>query len=170
MITPSQFTMITGVIAGAKWVYEYVKKINWEKNKFLLERIDIFKKRDSVQKMQLLLDWNEVIIEFDGKKVLVSDDHLLEALETHDVKHSFTDVEVKLRNIFDDYFDSFNELILLAKIGLIDEDNLRVLLKYWIEIINGTKNSKSPEFIFKIKRYMRFYDYGSLLEFIEKNK
>jgi hypothetical protein len=159
--------MLTGVIAGAKWMYEYTKKIQWERNKFLLERIDIFKKKDSVQKMHLLLDWNEILIDFGDDKKLINDDDLLEALTTHDIKTHYTNTEVKLRNIFDDYFDSLYELVLLSEIGLIDGKNLKVLLKYWIEIIDGRKNNKPDEFIFKVKKYMRFYGYKLLLDFIE---
>ena len=168
MITPNHFTVLTGVIAGAKWVYEYTKKIKWERNKFLLERIDIYKKKDSVQKMHQLLDWNEVLIDFDGEKKLINDDDLIEALTTHDIKNKFTSTEVKLRNIFDEYFDSFYELVLLSEMGLIDEKNLAILLKYWMEIIDGRKNNKPDEFTFKIKKYMRFYGYNLLLNFIEK--
>jgi hypothetical protein len=167
-MTASQFTILTGVSAVAKWVYEYTRKLKWEKNKFLLERIDIYKKKESVQKMHLLLDWNEILIDFDGERKMINDDDLLEALVTHDLKNKFTTTEVKLRGIFDDYFDSFYELVLLSEIGLIDAKNLRLLLKYWIEIIDGKKNNKPDEFVFKIKKYMRFYGYNELLNFIEK--
>lgn len=169
MTISEQFTVISGIAAASKWIYEYVKKIKWEKNKFLLERIDSFKEKDSVKNMQLLLDWNEILIDFDGKKKLINDDDLIEALTTHDIKNSFTDTEVRLRGIFDSYFDNFYELVLLSEIGLVEEKNLRVLLNYWIEIIDGRKNNKPDEFVFKIKNYMRFYGYNSLLDFIEKN-
>ena len=39
MTIEEKITLGVAVITGAKWVYEYSKKITWEKNKFLMENM-----------------------------------------------------------------------------------------------------------------------------------
>lgn len=169
MTFEEKMTLWAGILTVAKWVYEYSKKMKWEKNKFLLERIEIFKQRSTVKLMHKLLDWNAgVEVEINGEKISIDDKILFEAMQTHDKKEYFSDVEYYLREVFDDYFDNLNELVLLTKSGLIDEKNLRVFLQYWLEILSGEKKSKSFSLVNQFKIYLNYYGYSELHFFIMK--
>ena len=63
MTIEEKITLGVAVVTGVKWVYEYTKKLTWDKNKFLLERYEKFKSKESTKSMQLLLDWNKILIE-----------------------------------------------------------------------------------------------------------
>ena len=43
-------------------------------------------------------------------------------------------------------------------------------MKYWTEIMNGTKHNKPAELINSIERYLQFYGYSDVLEFIGKKE
>jgi hypothetical protein len=163
----SDFVLIAGLATSLKWVWEYSQSRKFEKNKFLLERIEKFNNLDSTQKVQKILDWNSISIEINDVKVKVDDGILVESLKTHDQKATFDSTEVYLRQIFDDYFTGITELIILSNTGLVDKGNLKKFLKYWINILNGTKQNKPESFVKTIENYLKFYGYTEVLEFLK---
>jgi len=168
MTIEEKITLGVAVITGVKWVYEYTKKLTWDKNVFLLERYEKFKSKESTQTMQLLLDWNKIKVPLNLVMVKVDDDILFEALQTHNVKTSFTPEEVALRKIFDEYFDDLNEFRLLSETGLISEKNYRLFMKYWFEILTGKKSNKPKKVLSQIEIYLKYYGYGDLYVFMNK--
>lgn len=162
------FVLITGVAASIKWIWEYSESRKFEKNKFLLERIERFSEKSSIQTVQRLLDWNRISIEVNGETQVIDDAFLITALLTHDVKNQFTLTEVHIRQIFDDYFTGISELTMLAKTGLVDSTNLKKFMRYWIDILNGSNLNKPKEFSETIKLYLAFYGYADVLDFIKK--
>jgi hypothetical protein len=162
--------LITAVITAIRWLYEYSQNRKFNKNKFLLEKIQEFNNLDSIKTVNRLLDWNALKIDINGVPTLVDDTILINALITHNQRSTFNQTEVYLRGIFDEYFDEIRELIILADCGLVDRKNLKRFLKYWIEILNGTKKSKSKEFIKTIDDYLTFYDFMDVKDFISNKK
>ena len=166
----NNFLYITAILTGAKWVYEYSNKLKWERNKFLLDRLEIFLSDENTKNIHLMLDWNKIKIKSDGVEYRINDDILLEALQTHDVKHTFDTNEIYIRSSFDQYFDKLNEFIILCEAGMISEKSLRSFLKYWIFILNGKKRSKSKKLVEQFSIYLDFYGYSELNNFIRKEK
>jgi len=164
------FLYITAIITSIKWVYEYSNKLKWEKNKFLLERLKLFFQDKNTKNVQLILDWNKIKINYNEEIILVDDDILYEALQTHDVKHKFNSTEIFLRNSFDEYFDKLTEFVILAESGMISKKKLRTFLKYRIYILSSKKNSKNNKMINQFKVYMTFYGYEKLFSFINNKK
>jgi hypothetical protein len=160
-------SIIGGFCAIFKWVYEYSKKIRWEKNKFLLDRLDNFHKLESTQVMEIMLDWNGTDVEYQGEKMFIDDDILFESFLTHDIKHRFTKKEFMLRSIFDDYFDNLTRLIFMAEMDLIEKKSLVIFLQYWFKILAGKYGNKSTALTIKIHRYLEFYGYDALIKFIK---
>ena len=163
----SNFVLIAGLATSVKWVWEYSQSRKFEKNKFLLERIEKFNNLESTQKVQKILDWNAITIDIDGVDTKIDDSILVEALKTHDQKSSFDSKEVYIREIFDDYFTGLTELIILSETGLVDEKNLKKFLQYWIDILNGTKKNKPGVFVKIIGNYLSFYEYTEVLKFLK---
>jgi hypothetical protein len=163
------FVFITGVAASVKWIWEYSASRKFEKNKFLLERIEKFNSQESIQTVQKLLDWNKISINVNSEQRVIDDAFLIEALKTHNVKDQYTLTEAHIRQAFDDYFTGISELIILAKTGLVDSTNLKKFMKYWIEILNGTKANKPADLITSIDSYLKFYGYSDVSDFIKKS-
>jgi hypothetical protein len=168
MTIEEKITLGAAVITGVKWVYEYTKKLTWDKNKFLLERYEKFKSKESTKAMHLLLDWNKITISLDGNPMKVDDEMLFQSFQTHNNKTSFTKDEAALRKMFDEYFDDLNEFRLLSETGLISEKNFRLFMKYWFEILSGKKSNKSKKVLNQMESYMKYYGYNDLLVFMNK--
>ena len=154
--------LVSAVAVGLKWVLDYSETKKWEKNKFLLDRLEQFEMLDSTKKIHKMLDWNKCKI--DGETI--TDEILISSLGTHNNRSTFTLTESKIRSLFDEYFDNLNKLIVLCETGLVDEKNLRIYLKYWFDIISGDKRNKPKEFITKLHSYLDFYDYDKVLTFL----
>ena len=153
-----------------KWVFEYSNKLKWEKNKFLLEEIEKFSSIESTKNAQKILDWNSIIIKINDDHILVNDEILFESMQTHDSKHKFSSEEVKLRGLFDEYFDNLTKMVLMCKTGMIPENNFRLFMKYWFKILSGDSKNKSSKILIQIRKYLDFYGYNDLLNFIDNKK
>jgi hypothetical protein len=165
MTFEEKMTLWAGIAAAAKWVYEYTKRLSWDRNRFLLERIEKFRSMDSTAKVQTMLDWNGARVEINGKRVWVDYVILMGALQTHDVKHDFSAVEVSIRGLFDEYLDGLSELVAMSRSGLVDKGNLRLFMRYWIDILAGRRGKKTA-LSNQFKRYMLFYGYEELHDFV----
>jgi hypothetical protein len=168
MTIEEKITIWVAIVTGVKWVYEYSKKLTWDKNKFLIERYEKFKSKESTKAMQLILDWNAITVDLNGVNLRVTDDMFYESLQTHDVRQTFTLNETRLRKLYDEYFDDLNEFRLLCEAGLISEKNYRMFIKYWFEIITGNKNNKPDIVLQQLQHYLNFYGYNDLLVFMNK--
>jgi len=157
------------VATTSKWIYEYSNKLKWEKNKFLLEKIEDFQELESTKTMHKILDWNSISIVYKNNSLKVDDTLLYESFKTHDIKHKFTSSEVLLRGLFDEYFDNLNKFIILCKCNLITEKNFVLFMEYWFDILSGESMSKNRELVEQIHKYLEFYNYGNLLNFIKKH-
>lgn len=171
LFTKENLTIIGGILAIVKWLYETQKQRNWETNKYLIEKLEEFQKKGSTTTIHNILDYNEGAPVFLGSNKIseeaLNDQIIIDSLVTHDKKQIFTDVEIGIRGLFDQYFDNLTQLILMSKCGLIDEKNLKLLLQYYINIMNGKSERKSKEYVEQIKKYLKFYNYDLVLEFIK---
>lgn len=157
-----------GIIAFSKWVYEYTKRNTWDKNKYLVDSVNEFRKKEAVRCCEKMLDWNAIKFQYNGIIVKTTDIEIYHALQIHSIKDEFKPQEVLIREIFDMYFDELTKLVILVDCGLISEKNLDRFLGYWFDILNGNKQSKSEILVEQFFIYMEFYDYFELLEFLKK--
>lgn len=170
MTSDNKVALIIAGIGTATWLYEYVKQLRWTRDKYLVERVDAFKAKQSTKQMQLMLDWNDNYIKINGKSERVNDKILFEALQTHDVKDRFSDLEYELRKIFDEYFDGLNEFVMLCDTGLINQRHLRIYFNYWFRILNGESCNKPTKLVEQIKKYLLYYGYKDVYFFIKPIK
>ena len=161
------FVWIAGLSAGLKWIWEFSTSNKFNKNKFLVERIDKFDSLDSTKKVKKLLDWNLSKIEINGELVRVDDDFLIQSLRVHGEYDQFSLEESYLRKIFDEYFDGLEQLIVLSKTGIIDKENLFKFIEYWIDILKGKKQNKPKTLIETIHTYLKFYGYSELFKILK---
>ena len=159
---------LLGIFTLIKAVWEYSQKRKFEKDLFLHEELNKFLNIEEIQVVHRILDWNSMKVTYQGIDYYLDDTIVLEGIKTHDKKDKFTEKEVMIRKLFDRYFDELNHLIILKDCNLIDEKNLRRFLRYWIEILKGTKKNKSDMIIISIHQYLSFYDYREVKKFIMK--
>ena len=133
-----------------------------------MEKYEEFKNKNSTKAMHLSLDYNRITINWEDDQISMDDDLFFDSLDLHTERNVFTITEISLRRMFDEYFDNLNEFRLLVETGLISEKNFRTYMSYWFDIIIGKKNSKSEKLVEKIKKYMYFYGFEELYEFIKK--
>jgi hypothetical protein len=158
---------IFGALAAAfKWIYEYSEKLKWDRNKFLLDELEKFHNLETTQNAEIILDWNGINITFNNEKIFVNDEILFQALQTHDEKNKFTVEEVKIRALFDDYFDNLTKLVFMCKSKILPEKNFRMFMKYWFNILSGRRKNKPKKVQEQINRYLDFYGYEDLKNFI----
>jgi hypothetical protein len=153
-------------LTAFKGLHEYVRQGRWTRGKYLIERLDVFHGRESVQIVCSFLDWNAVELNVNGNRAWVDDYALYEALQVHDVKSTFTAVEFEVRRLFDSYLDGMKELVMMCRTGLIEERDLRLHLGYWIDILNGKAGNKPPALVEQFGKYMAFYGYEDVLKFV----
>ena len=130
-------TIITSVIGGLKWVYEYSNSNKWERNKFLLEKINEFESKEFITLVYKMLDWNSITIDWNGQSYLINDNILVEALKTNNIKQAFTRDETIIREIFDKYFDELNKLVVLSELKLVDKSGVESFIGYYLDILRG---------------------------------
>lgn len=159
-------TVSVGLLAAFRGVHEYVRQGRWARGKYLIERLDVFRAKESTAIVCSMLDWNSVELKVGERRITLDDYGLYAALQTHDVKNNFTDVEVEVRRLFDAFFDDLHGLVTLCRVGLVDERDLRVHLAYWVNILSGWRKSKPPALVEQFATYMEFYGYGDVLAFI----
>lgn len=162
-------TIIGGLSASFKWIYEYSKKLEWEKNKFMLDELEKFNSQSYVKIAEKMLDWNEIQVVIDKQIINVNDESLCEAIKTHDIKTSFSLEEVAIRKVFDEYFDSLTKLIFMSKVDLINQDNLKVFLDYWFKILSGKTENKPNNFVYAVRDYLTFYGFETLKNFLDEH-
>lgn len=156
-----------GLVAAFKWTYEYSEKLKWEKNKLLLDELEKFGNLSSTKAMEKILDWSTIIIDVDNKSIQITNEVIYYALQTHDIKQSFTGDEVKLRGIFDDYFDNLTKLVYMTKTNLIPKSSLILFMNYWFLILIGKNKNKPEKVIKQLHSYLEFYGYKELLTFLK---
>ena len=159
---------LLGIATLTKAVWEYSQKRRFEKDLFLHQQLERFFAIEEIQVVHRILDWNSMKVTYQGTNYYLDDAIILEGIKTHDKKNKFSEREVMIRKIFDRYFDELNHLIILKDCNLIDEKNLRRFLRYWIEILKGSKKNKSDIVITSIHQYLTFYDYKEVKKFILK--
>ena len=162
-------TIIGGLSASFKWIYEYSKKLEWEKNKFMLDELEKFNSLENTKLVEKMLDWNKASFTYSKSIVHFDDDILIEALMTHNLKSSFTNDEVIIRKMFDEYFDNLTKLIFMSKVDLINQENLKIFLNYWFKILSGKSENKKEKFYKTIDNYLSYYGFSTLKQFLDEN-
>ena len=160
--------IVGGLFATGKWLYELVQKYKWERNKYLLENLEDFRSKENTKIFHQILDWNASYVTIENEKFRVNDDLLISALDLHTERGKFSREELLLRNTFDRYFDDLSTLHFMVKVGLIDKNHFKTFMKYWFKILKG--DGHKPEiFGTKIKKYMVYYGYEELYNFIKED-
>jgi len=161
-------SIIGGLYATFKWIYEYGENLKWNRNKFMLDEIDKFRSIQTTKSVEKILDWNGINVEVYGTEIYVNDEILFEALQTHDVKQKFSKDEVLLRNLFDEYFDNLTKLIYMCETKMISSNNFKLFMSYWLDILSSKNKNKPKKVHDQILRYLEYYRFFTLKNYLIK--
>jgi hypothetical protein len=161
-------SIIGGLYATFKWIYEYSENLKWNRNKFMLDEIDKFRSIQTTKSVEKILDWNGINVEVYGTEIYVNDEILFEALQTHDVKQKFSKDEVLLRNLFDEYFDNLTKLIYMCETKMISSNNFKLFMSYWLDILSSKNKNKPKKVHDQILRYLEYYRFFTLKNYLIK--
>ncbi len=163
--TLETFVKVVIILTFVKVVYEYIKGLNWKKSEFLSKEIKEFLNDSKVKTVCQLLDWNSRKIEIGDKKIVVSDDYLIEALKTHSEKSAFTIEEAYIRDLFDNFFDKVGFFNIYIKNGLVEEKQVLDYLSYYFDIIS-IKGRKPERLVQAFKKYIEYYEFENAKQLI----
>jgi len=152
-------TIIFFIVGGIKWLYEYIKKTNWDKTKFLSEKMDVFYSDEKIKNILTLLDYNVVTIKIGNEEVFITDNKIMEALITHDLQNTFTDDQKKIRDLFDHFFNELSKLQIYIDTKLVRKKDVLIYLNYYLDILTRKNKTKSKIYIKTLIRYIEFYNF-----------
>jgi hypothetical protein len=163
-----QLGPVVVVLTFIKITWEYIKGQKWKKSELLSKEIKDFFNDDNIKMVCAMLDWNARKIEIDGKVVLITDDVLCESLKTHNEKGKFSEVEARLRDIFDHFFDKISYFNIHIENGLVSQKEVLTYLSYYLHILS--KPGRKPKKLVKVfQNYITYYGFTNVEQLIEKS-
>jgi hypothetical protein len=159
--------IISGLIAFSFGIYQYIKGQEWKRAEFVVNLIDKFESQIQVKNAMLMLDWNSRQIVFSDKTSIYFEDNILEhALTIHTrlaLGDEYTEDESKIRDAFDVFFDGLQRFDQHIELGLLNADDLRPYILYWIELIGNENPIRKSNTIIKIMwEYIHYYGYSGV--------
>lgn len=157
---------LTGAAVGFfMGLSQYRKAQRWKVTEFVGNEIELMKRNQSVRAALFMLDWSKRKIELfpdreDREKrwAVVTHDNVIAALQPHDERTAFSTEESRIRDIFDDYLDALVRLQQFIVAGLVEADELRPYLRYWITIIADPKRLvRASDGVPALWKYIEFY-------------
>lgn len=169
MVNPELILTLTASLAAAfKFTSEYSERLKFEKNKLLLDEINKHQSLNSTKVIEKILDFDNISLELNGRVIHISNELLFNSLQTHDIKQTYSDDEVLIRDLFDEYFDNLTKLLFMSKSQLVQRNNLNMFMRYWFDILSGKSNNKPDKVIQQIHTYLEFYGFIELRKFLTK--
>jgi hypothetical protein len=161
-------TIIFFIVGGLKWLYEYIKKTNWEKTKFLSEKMEIFFCDDKIKDVLNILDYNQTKIKIGNEMILITDLKVIDSLITHDLQNVFTDEQKHVRDLFDHFFNKLSEFQIYIDTDLVRKKDVIIYLKYYLNILDRTNKTKTKLYIKTLVKYIEFYNFKfDLIRYID---
>ncbi len=158
-----------------KGIYEYTKAQKWKKGEFVAKEIKEFQNDFDIKRAMILLDWNSKDLdlkpnEIEGKsKFFFTDDLIKSALQTHREMSTFSHEEVVIKSVFDSLFDRLTLFNNYIETGLINTNDIKPYLIYWIRILADPQNErKSKEVRNQIWKFVDEYGYDGVRAFCDK--
>lgn len=139
---------ISGLILFGIGFKRYNKDQIWKRNEFVAKEMKDFMSDKMVINAMFMLDWGERYIElfpnkstYEERFAKVDREILKSALQFHDLRSKvegevrFTEIEVAIRDTFDQFFLYFERFYHFIEAGLITSNELKPYLNYWLESI-----------------------------------
>lgn len=157
-------TIIAGLFGFYKSFMEYRNAQKWKKAEFLAKEAKEFFADKNVSRALIFLDYtqNDIPVyenEIEGKKSLRYNNELL-MLAFGEERHitQFSQEELLIRKIFDDFLTKLGFFNHYVETKLITLDDLRPYLGYWMDVLaNPNKSKRNKPLMNQIWQYIDKY-------------
>ncbi|MEQ9551955.1 MAG: hypothetical protein RIM23_20390 [Coleofasciculus sp. G3-WIS-01] len=170
----SPITLLFAALAVQNGVREYKKNQRWKVREFLDIKFKEFETQSETLNVRKMLDNEVCFVELFptankpiNRFVIIEENDLIKALSETNIKASLNAgkkrfqelldkdidtprknvpefVEAAIRDNFDRFLDYLQQIEVMKKSKIIDEDDLKIYLNPWVEIINRTSESSRP--------------------------
>jgi hypothetical protein len=176
-------TFIVSIFLLYKAYKEYFKTQDWKKAEFLAKEFKDFSADFDVIRAQYMLDWNnrqislkefeqDIIYANSDKKysfIKFDDTLLFKSLSNHCTVDGFTNEELLIRDIFDNYLMKLGLFNQYIENKLVDVKDVRGYLKYSICIMGDMNNKqKEKELKLQIQQYIQTYENNDVASLFKK--
>jgi hypothetical protein len=164
---------IGGLLAAGFALYKWHWEQRWKKTQFLIDFMNKFDSNPDVIVAKKAIDWVTKIDipEKYGKDLepfISSTNQLNEALRQHSQNPHFSVQEFYIRDVFDVFFDNILKLERYIQRGVVDKDDLRPFLLYWLKQISGNGSNRDASFGRAVKMYIEAYEFSELKGLLER--
>jgi hypothetical protein len=170
----SVITPIIGFLLFWRGSDQYEKEQKWKRSEFAAKEIKEFRSDLAVQKVMMMLDWDIRDIQLSENIKFALDDNInselcLSLRATRE--GNFSPRQSLIRDYFDVFFDYLGRFEASIESGLLDKSDFEPYLKYWLNIIgNKNSNKKPPEFYQSTWKYIEYFDYKNVQNFMARYK
>lgn len=143
----SALSPLVGLFALTFGVYSYNKQNRWKRLEFLVQEYKLFEENPKIRNVFWMLDWSERHLYFeelaDENKTRNFNLEILESSFDARAIGQYSDTEVAIRDCFDEFFTKLDRLNTYMDIKVIEAEDLKPYLEYWLKIIANTKDAKN---------------------------
>lgn len=143
----------------------------WKTAEFTSQKFKEFSENQSVKLVNELLDYNSrsVTLPHDKSETTITDDVLYSSLAIDTLNGDFSEVEVKIRDVFDEYFDQLSLFNRYAKAKLITYEQIQPYLDYQAAIVADISNTrKNNDLRHRIWDYINYYGFCDVKELYQQ--
>jgi len=167
---------VTGGIVGfSVGLWQYRNAQRWKVLEFVAQEVKEFEKRAAVSNAMLMLDYEGMEIELFPEEEKPADrlvavrEPLLVASLVVEQERGFTNAEVAIRDIFDEFFGCLERFDQYIESGLVSYAAFHPYLKYWLGILAGRKPGlKSDRLASAVDEFLQAFDYNGVLRLLRR--
>jgi hypothetical protein len=169
---PTWLGVVGGVVVFMLGRAEYRMSQQWKRSEFLAAEVDRFFAQPRVATALLLIDYSVIRLEPDGTRakqntatsLVLSDPVMTSALRIHtefeNETEKFNPEEMLAREAFDELLTGFERFDHHIRVGLIEIDEVKVYLGYWVEkLVDPGSKWKPTEFYTALAGFVSAYQY-----------
>ncbi len=164
-----------GIVAFSVGLWQYHKAQRWKVLEFVANEIKDFEQQPSACNAMLMLDYEGMRIELFPKDDKVVDRYVAvdEALIVQSLvvkqHRAFTDVEVAIRDIFDEFFGHLERFDQYIESGLVGYRDFHPYLRYWLGILTEARSGlKSQRLVGAVREFLIAFEYDGAIRLLDR--
>jgi hypothetical protein len=164
--------VLGGLITFAVGLWQYHKAQRWKVLEFVAQEIKQFWDRPLVAKTALMLDYENLPVELfpatsgRQKEVAVDEALIVDSLLVHQ-ERGFNEVEVAVRQAFDQFFEQLERFDQYIESGLVRYADFHPYLRYWLRILTDPHSGvKTERLVSAVREFLTHFEYHGVLRLL----
>ena len=175
-----QLIAVTGLlgalVAFLVGLRQYRRAQAWKRAEWVAAEVATFLNTPDVINALAMIDWWERYIllfpfhpDPEQRQVRVDDPLVTAALVHHSDSAGFSRAQARIRDCFDCFLDGLERFENFIEVGLIDVDDVRPYLSYWIDRISGRHpGSADQSRLQQLWRYVEAYEFRGVQSLVAR--